>query len=234
MESVKSRVSGRRVVAEFAVIVAGVLVALAVDEWAQSQRDERAEVTYVQRLIQDVQADTAELSGALVRGREKDARLRRLMSLTEGELARPEKLSMVAEDLQRSQGWGWEYPTARTVTLDEILSIGALDLVRDPDVRRAINDYYWWHEDTEDRVEARRSDLPAVAYSLLVPAADHRAESMSVSPDDLRASIRSGELHRAARGELNFTHYQMSATEALISVAVALLQRLESYLEGLR
>jgi len=214
-----------------------VLVALAVDPWRESVRDRAAEVQYLERLIEDVQADTAELSGALGRGREKEIRLQRLMRLSERNLTDPRGLALAAEDLDRSQGWGWEYPTARTVTFDELLSIGALGLIHDVRVREAISDYYWWHEDTEDRVEARRSGFPRLAYTLVLdvpsetPAGPSNGSGgLTVSAAGLREAIRSGELHRESRAELNFTGYQMAVTENLIEIASELITFLESYL----
>jgi hypothetical protein len=44
--------------AEFVVIVAGVLVALGVDEWRQSRRDHALELQYAARLRADLQRDT--------------------------------------------------------------------------------------------------------------------------------------------------------------------------------
>lgn len=239
IERPKWRYSARRAVAEFGVIVAGVLVALAVDEWRESLRDRIAEVEYVERLVEDVRADTAELSSALVRGREKDVRLQRLIRLSESDMGDPEGVALAAEDLDRSQGWGWEYPTARRVTFEELLSVGGLGLIEDVRVREAINGYYWWHEDTEDRVEARRSDLPRLAYSLVLDpsdgiAGDHDSRSLTVSADALRAALRTGELHRSSRAELNFTRYQFAVTEDLLERATALIGLLESYLDERR
>lgn len=237
MEATKWRPSARRAAAEFGVIVAGVLVALAVDEWRQSLQDRAAEAQYVERLLEDVRADTAELSGALLRGREKDVRLRRLIQLSERDLSDAQKLALAAEDLDRSQGWGWDYPTARTVTFDELLSVGALGLITDVQVREAISDYYWWHEDTEDRVEARRSSFPQLAYSLILRVPSETSENQpngsdaaTAPADALRDAIRSGELHRAARAELNFTRYQVGATQGLNEIATELITLLESYL----
>jgi len=133
-------------------------------EWRESLRDRAAEVQYLERLIEDVQADTAELSGA-------------------------------------------------------------------------ISDYYWWHEDTEDRVEARRSGFPRLAYTLVLdvpsetPAGPSNGSGgLTVSAAGLREAIRSGELHRASRAELNFTGYLMAVTENLIEIASELITFLESYL----
>ena len=232
----------RRGVAEFAVIVAGVLVALGVDEWRESLRDHTSETLYVERLIDDLRADTAELSGALVRGEEKDVRLRRLIGLSADDLNDEAGIRRAMEDLVRSQGWGWEYPTARRVTFDELLSVGGLRLVTDLQVREAISQYYWWHEDTEDRVEARRTDFPRLSYSLVIlrPAAHANGEApgdgtgMDGSYEPLRRAIESGHLRRAATAELNFTRYQRPTTSSLIERAEELLRGLEAYLTGRR
>ena len=65
--------TAKRATVEFVVIVTGVLVALGVDAWREAGREQEAEASYVARLIDDVRADSLELSGALRVGAAKEA-----------------------------------------------------------------------------------------------------------------------------------------------------------------
>ena len=220
--------TAKRATIEFVVIVTGVLVALGVDAWRDAGREREAEASYVARLIDDVRADSIELSGALRVGAAKESRLARLMALDEQTVASTSELSAVVADLQGSQSWGWEYPTARRVTFDELLSVGGLRLIRDVELREAISRYYWLHEDTEDRVESRRSELPRLVYSLVLLGEDPEDAEVGSQPALIRA-VRSGQLRESAASELNFTRYQVGTTEYLIEEGGSLLLRLRAY-----
>jgi hypothetical protein len=67
MTSSRSRIPWPRLVAEFLVIVVGVLVALGVDQWVQDRQDRALEAEYLERLLADVRYDLDELAFILER-----------------------------------------------------------------------------------------------------------------------------------------------------------------------
>jgi hypothetical protein len=64
-----------RLIGEFVVIVLGVLVALAVDDWNQERSDRELEINLLDRMQSEVLADGADLaSGRPLAGRDQPAR----------------------------------------------------------------------------------------------------------------------------------------------------------------
>ena len=55
-----------RMIGEFTIIVVGVLVALALDQWASSRADRVTEAEYLTALVADLEADEEFLSGAAI------------------------------------------------------------------------------------------------------------------------------------------------------------------------
>jgi hypothetical protein len=236
MTEARGRYTLVRAVAEFAVIVTGVLMALVVDEWRGNLRDRAAETRYVERLIADLRFDSLELSGAPEAVSEKQVRLQRLLALSAPDLSRDSRLlAGAANDLGRAWTWGFDYPSARRLTFNEILSVGRLDLISDLEVREAISRYYWLHEDTEDRIESRRTSLPGLSYELVreetTTDVPEGSAVYTVDPDALAATLASGELHRAATAEMAFSRYLLANSERLTTEAGALIRRLTAYLD---
>lgn len=70
----KLQLDTRHAVTELFIVVAGVMIALAADGWLQSRGDRSLERRYLDGLITDLQADTAELNSN-IRVAEERARL---------------------------------------------------------------------------------------------------------------------------------------------------------------
>ena len=68
----------KRHAAELAVIVIGVLIALATDGWNDDRLERRTEATYLERLAADVRSDTATLAFVIRLSERKDAALQRV------------------------------------------------------------------------------------------------------------------------------------------------------------
>ncbi len=129
----------RSLVGEFVVIVAGVLAALAVDQWKDALDARELESAYIQRLRADLEADTASFAhfertflaakvGVLRDLLARDATLR---------LGRRPNLMA---DLSYSSFKA--LPPNRPATFEELESTGGLSLLRDLELRGAISAYY--------------------------------------------------------------------------------------------
>ena len=210
-------------------------MALVVDEWRDNLRDRAAETRYVERLIADLRFDSLELSSAPEAVTDKQGRLERILTLSPPDLEDSRLLAGAANDLSRAWKWGFDYPAARRLSFDEILSVGRLDLIADLEVREAISRYYWLHEDTEARIESRRTSLPGLSYELVREKTNSDVPKgsavYSVDRALLAASLASGELHRAATAEITFSHYLVTHSERLTSEAGELIRRLAAYLD---
>ncbi|MFC1575893.1 hypothetical protein ACFL5A_04550 [Gemmatimonadota bacterium] len=128
----------RSVVGEFVIIVAGVLVALGVDEWRDNLGDQRLEAEYIERLRLDLEVDTATFAWFEQVLEAKEAVLRDLVS--ENPIDRLQAHENLIGDLVYSEFKA--LPTAQTSTFRELQSTGNLKLLRNVDLRGKISEYH--------------------------------------------------------------------------------------------
>lgn len=149
-----------RLAAEFLVIVIGVLVALAVDAWAQARQDSVRELAYLRDLSDELQA-SIETGSAVV---ESETQLREYLfslsdALHEGQPASADSLAFWFENTLRSTS----YRPASAIA-DALVETGDLSLIRDPDIRRLIIEYRGQAQQMRDVVNVfDASSLEAVA-----------------------------------------------------------------------
>ena len=157
----------RSFVGEFLVIVAGVLAALAVDQWKDALDARRLESVYIQRLRADLEADTAsfaEFERTFIAS--KVAVLRNLLS--DDAVVRLGERSDLLADLSYSSFKA--LPPNRPATFEELESTGALNLLRDPELRGAISAYY--------------SGFEHISRVLAEPDGDYQVRLWRVLPGD--------------------------------------------------
>jgi hypothetical protein len=202
-------ISWRRAAGEFVLIVVGVLAALAVNSWNDYRADRRLEQEYLRRLVEDLTADTTLIASTVKGLADKEASLSRLARLP-GQIRslRPEA-SGVLSDLRTSTFYGWIVPPLRTVTYEDLLSTGRLDLIRDPTVRASVIDYYQASLHRANRIERRRSGFPAWVYSAVPSglATESPSSGAALSPEDIDAIVETlgtAEVGRLLTAELNY------------------------------
>jgi hypothetical protein len=125
-----------RLLGEFAVIIVGVLVALAADRWNQARLATDTELVYLDRLAADVRADSVEAATAL--GRIPTARAAR-----DSLLRAVDRQAALPQDLASAVFRAWE--TVRlppSTTWGELTSSGAAIVISDVDLRRRLSEYY--------------------------------------------------------------------------------------------
>jgi len=156
-----------RISAEFAVIVVGVIVALAFDEWRQQQADMLEERSYYQRLARDFAVDVGNWGTLLGYLDDKDAALERLERWLDGELTDTGYApGMIASDLAGGANYAGSIPPARLSTYQELLSTGNIDLLSSEDFRARLLDYYFQIENGIRRIDSRTSGYQVIALRL--------------------------------------------------------------------
>jgi hypothetical protein len=138
-----------RLAGEFVVIVLGVLVALAVDEWREVRAERAREVGYYRALLGDLDRDLAEYDFAIeFTGVSLDA-ARDVLSVIEGRARAGE--GSLAEALRRAS---WvNYPAWSSGTMDELLGSGSIRLLRDPVLKRALLAYHDFVNEWKPRLQ---------------------------------------------------------------------------------
>lgn len=134
-----------RVGSELVVIVAGVLIALAIDEWRGNIKDAHTEEEYVQQLLADLQTTRDRVTSAVAGEVDSEIATKKLLAQFEtDESADPESVSGLL-----SLACNFSNPVPVLGTVDALVSTGELRLIRDPDRRSRITQYlsqtrdYW-------------------------------------------------------------------------------------------
>jgi hypothetical protein len=137
--TMSTHLNWRRLLGEFLVIVVGVLVALWVDQLREARANAKLEVQYLQSLVTDLDADLTSFDETEAWMRRSEAAAATVLALYAGSPP-----TQNADDLVTAvETAGWQYvPSITRNTLDDLRSTGNLRLITDPDLRRAIADYY--------------------------------------------------------------------------------------------
>lgn len=218
--------------AEFTVIVIGVIVALAFDEWRQRQADLHEERTYYQRLARDLAGDIGSWGTLLDFMDDKDAALERLQRWLDGEPGDADyPPGAIAADLAGAANYSGGIPPARSSTYQELLATGNIDLLSSEDFRARLLDYYFQIENGIRRIDSRTSGYDAIALRLAPRAVPQTADHY------LRPDLSDKELEwivNRARGEdlrpvIVAERNRVLFLEALVSRFLASAQSLHDF-----
>jgi hypothetical protein len=157
----------RWLVAELAVIVLGVLIALALDAWYGRVVDARDEQTYLSQLIEDLRETERQMHAAAARTRPAEESARSLVRALR-DVAEPEADS-IRIWLTRAQGF--DNPVPVMGTAEALVSTGDLRLVDNAEVRAAVTRWLSRSRDfwlvplyqLEDQHRAIQAELLAIA-----------------------------------------------------------------------
>lgn len=134
-----------RLVTELVVIIAGVLIALAIDEWRGNIKDAKTEAEYVQQLLADLQTTIDRVSSAAAGEVDNEIATTKLLALFENsESEKPESVrSLLPLACEFSN------PVPVLGTADTLVATGDLRLIRNATSRSKITQYlsqtrdYW-------------------------------------------------------------------------------------------
>lgn len=234
-----ARFPWQRAVAEFFVIVLGVLVALGADAWNDVRLDRNEEQEYLSRLHHELQRDTSQYGFILGWMDRKEAGLDRVDRFFKGTYPAVSDTAQFLSALAASSNFGWNVgPLGGRATYEDLRSSGKLGLIRDHTLRASIIAYYESADSEDRRIEARKTEYPRIAYRL-VPSA-RTAEpgrfgaSEQVAPDDfdgLLRTIRSSDLASHSVAERNRALFIRNVVSGLRVEAVQLLEDIAMELE---
>jgi len=211
-----------RMGAEFLVIVVGVLVALAVDEWSNSVQERELEREYLQSLSRDLAEDSAAYAGALAPNVEEAlAALREIVSVARGFEAMPIDTVAFVRLMWESRFSVTQFEERRT-TFEELLATGNLSLIRSAELRASIVSYYEQVRMSTSRSERARSTYSQLLFGYLTFSGDELDDPATRQRvlADLAQLVRSEEFLREAnrhRVWLNFQRSQISRLQDLLS-----------------
>ena len=128
-----------RPIAEFVTIVTGVLVALAVDAWAEGRNDRRLELSYLGRLEEELRQDSIRIEAGLQFLSRADSALHELAQLRAGH--QPTDAERLIRGLITARVRGLPGSLSQS-TFDDLRSTGAIRLIRDSRVRTELASHY--------------------------------------------------------------------------------------------
>ena len=178
---------------EVAVILIGVLLALAADRWMTGLDDRTQETALLEQLVENLQADSAQIASAF----EVALQRRQLAAqVVAGGGHRAD--SEVIEYLGSVERLTWWNPIEYSrETWDDLLATGRLTLIRDAGVRRAMSTYYnrieWlgqmegaWTRQLEDHYTAARPLLDPLVRMTVLGSLPEGIDTPPVTVQDLQ------------------------------------------------
>jgi hypothetical protein len=224
---------------DFVIVVAGILLALQLDAWAENRRERRLELVYLERLAEDLEIERSRMEAA-----ERFANSRIQAARLLGRLAAD---PMLAKTEPARVSWALEtatwrsFPQINAFVYRELQSTGRLTLIRSEPLRRSLAEHYTalQHDARvgEDLTTQQRFD-GAVAGLLTIDeleavervAGDY--SKLSMSPDRAVAVARLFAQRPAAVAELpglvQHHTFNLRVITQMRSRADAIIQQIDS------
>ena len=198
---------------EFAVIVVGVLVALALEGWWQAREDRLRESAYLESIVAELDSYVEEMERSLLNHTSAHSRLEKARGLLENGRHADNADEFIA-DLVAASTW---FPVmgVSTAVFDDLVSTGNIRLIRNDALRTSIIEAYSTVQVNMERLtraeESIRPGLSALLSRYLPPNAVSRGfmlsdVSVSADPADvaaIRAAAQSLVSDSAFEPELN-------------------------------
>ena len=221
---------------EFVVIVFGVLVALAVDEWWSEREDRITEYEYLARIRADIQADIDNFKRLEGLFQLKGETIKDLKDHPDSDLYSRDPAILI-QGLRSSSYVA--LPDSRSITFDELLSTGRLALIESVEQRDALSKYYSGFAHISTILINPIGDYRRLLYESLQPGLLIRSRSLSHFGDstDIQSSLERLMSHPdflpAANAEIAYADSLLYWLERYRSEAERLLESLNTqYLEN--
>jgi len=225
-------------IGELAIVVFGVLIALAVDQWNADRVERIEERADIDRLIADLKGDLGALQFELQYLDRKEESLERIARADANGIADP--MSFLSDVIEGSQ-FGWNQVRAQRTTFNELLGSGRFGIIRDIGLRQAISSYYDLDESSFDRIDERETQYPNISYRLVPRVNEGRIEAEFGNTFDVKPDVDASEAQRIVQAvlesellshvtaETNFARFVRNLATRLRGRCSDLISRLEEY-----
>lgn len=230
-----------RLVAEFIVILVGVLTALAADRWMSGLDERELEDTYLAQLVENLVADSASLAERVELA---ERRWRLAVGLLEGTVT--DSVSEPASFLADLERLGWHNPVEYSrETWDDLVATGQLALITDPELRNGLSALYnrmEWLAHIEGDIErqAARYEVRSIGIQrplvrlFIMDALPPERSPPVITDDDLYALSSALAVDSTLRSDLGqvamYSNGQIGLYSGLISQLMSVLSSLRSAL----
>jgi len=141
------------VLGELAIVIVGVLLAIAADRWNTGRQDRAAEEAYLVELEADLRSDTAALSEEIARAQRREAAARLMLSVVLEGAPIADPVEFVSSVVNAST---YGEPVQSRETFDDLVQTGRLGLITDPNLRRELAEYYHFIERRSQSYDLQR------------------------------------------------------------------------------
>lgn len=125
-------------ISELVIVVAGVLIALAADQWSRAQDDLALERQYLGDLVVDFQSDTTQLRIAIDLAESRASLGHAVLEAMDGDtILTPAELVVALE-----RQYYFAFPAYSRTNISDLMSTGNLRLIRDRALKRQLSEYY--------------------------------------------------------------------------------------------
>jgi hypothetical protein len=220
-----------KALAEFAVIVVGVLAAFAVDDWATDRADRADESRYLTELLGDVRADSAVIERQIALLATVRSRLAELAPVARAEA--PVPVDTITFLRQVAGSHIYSLALGSQTTFQELLATGSLRLIQSTEVRSAVIRYYRLKDVTELRGQARASGFGDLVRSYLPEAVRREnaidAEELIRQMGVRRAleALRTEDFESGMNRHLNYLDDMEPALDELLLAANSLILHID-------
>ncbi len=152
-----------KALAEMGIIVISVLMALAANSWYDGRSADRERNRHLERLTQDLEADSATYSFVLSVLDLKDTSLQRIAAVA---ILGQAPDSAFLSSLNTTVAMGFHTPGSQRATYDDLVATGNLRLIGDPALRAQLVRYYLKADRQWERIDRRRTTYPQAVYRL--------------------------------------------------------------------
>jgi hypothetical protein len=226
----------RYAIGELILITAGVLIALAANQWNNRRLERTEEHASLERLLADLETDAASIDAGLTILASKDLRLRRIQRVLTAPTLELQSPADFLADVAASSVYGWNQHRPRRTTFDELVGSGRFDLIRNPDLRAQISDYYALDLQSHERIRQRQTQYPNLTYELVPRANEYRLDPnlSDVELKRIAEAVYDSPLRDHVIAELNLTRFMKDQFDEWRKTHDALAESIRRYVETIR
>ena len=227
----KARLDWGYAVGELVIVTAGVLIALAIDQWNTDRIERAEEVMVIDGLLSDLDFDAERIERGLGFLPEKEASLWRVYEVLVSQDSEIDDPEGFLGDIIEGSRYGWfQFDETRT-TFDELLSSGRFGLIRDAALRQQISEHYAGNAEMRSRIVARSTPYPNISYQFAprVEEFELDTERLVLTADELALRARSLLTPELVMAEINFSDFMYDAHISLESARDEMSTMLRNY-----